>query len=92
MATEVFYFSSPTCPPCQTIKPTIQELHEDYGHVPWTLVNTSVSKDVADRMNVSLIPTMLIVKNGSEVARHSGSMMMGYYSLLRRYCADTLAV
>ena len=90
--TEVCYFSSSSCAPCRTIKPTIEELREDYSHVPWKLLNMSGDKDLAEKMGVTLIPTMVIVKDGKEIARHTGSTLIGYYNILRRNCPNPLPV
>jgi len=89
---EVYYFSSPTCAPCRTIKPTIEELHEDYAHVPWKLLNIVADKDLTEKMGVTMIPAMVIVKDGKEIARHTGSTLIGYYNILRRNCSNPHAV
>jgi len=92
MSVEVFYFSSETCAPCRTIKPTIEELKEDYAYVPWKLLNTVADKDLTEKMGVTSIPAMVITKDGKEVARHTGSTLIGYYNILRRNCPNPLAV
>ena len=90
--TEVYYFSSPTCAPCRTIKPTIEELQEDYAYVPWKLLNIVSDKDLTEKMGVTSIPAMVILKDGKEVARHTGSTLIGYYNILRRNCSNPDAV
>jgi thioredoxin 1 len=88
----VCYFSSPSCAPCRTIKPTIEELKEDYAHVPWKSINTSVDQAEMKQLGVTSIPAMVIVKDGKEVGRHTGTTLIGYYNLLRRNCPNPLTV
>ena len=89
---EVYYFSSETCAPCRTIKPTIEELKEDYAYVPWKLMNIVADKDLTEKMGVTSIPAMVITKDGNEVARHTGSTLIGYYNILRRNCPNPLTI
>jgi thiol-disulfide isomerase/thioredoxin len=77
----IYYFSSPTCEPCQKIKPTIQELQEDFPF-DWTF--TDLDSQVAKDHGITKVPTMLIV-TPTETAKHSGSDVIGYYKLLRSY-------
>lgn len=86
MPVHVLMFTSPTCVPCKTVKPTISELEEDYAQFAWTHVDTS--KDLGNfstQFHVRLVPTMVVVKNdGTEFGRHEGTSLIGYFNLLRR--------
>jgi thioredoxin 1 len=84
---KVLFFSSPTCGPCKVVKPTIEELQEDYdGHFEWTHVDTLNDRgNFATQLRVRLVPTLVVVKpDGSEFGRHEGTSLIGYFNLLRR--------
>lgn len=40
-----FHFWSPTCGPCQAIKPAVEDLKEDYDQIEWRSVNTKNDPD-----------------------------------------------
>ena len=84
---KVLMFTSPGCGPCNTIKPTIAELQDDYtSHFEW--VNIDTTKDphaTAFKMGVRLVPTMVVLNaDGTEFGKHEGSSLVGYFNLLRR--------
>ena len=83
---KVLMFTSPTCVPCNTIKPSIAELQEDYAQFEWTNVNTmSDPAGIAPKHHVRLVPTMVVLKpDGTEFGKHEGSSLVGYFNLLRR--------
>jgi thioredoxin-like negative regulator of GroEL len=79
------HFWSPTCGPCKVIKPAIEVMKEDYEGVTWVSVNTH--QDVhgtSAKFGVSVVPTIVFLRDGAEVGRHSGSSMGIYYQLIRR--------
>lgn len=85
MSIVAYHFWSPTCGPCKTIKPAVEDLKEEFSDVQWISINTHQDPDgVAQRLGVVVVPTIVIVKNGVEVGRHSGTTMSIYYSLLRK--------
>jgi thioredoxin 1 len=82
------HFWSPTCGPCKTIKPSIEVLKEDFTQVQWVSVNTHQdTQGYAARFGVTVVPTIIFLKNDVEVGRHSGTSMSIYYSLLRKALA-----
>jgi len=91
MSLKVLMFTSPTCVPCKTVKPTIAELQDDYSQFAWTHVDTSNDRgNFAGQFHVRLVPTMVVVKNdGTELGRHEGTSLIGYFNLLRRAKALT---
>lgn len=83
-----YHFWSPTCGPCKVIKPAIEDLKEEFPDVLWRSVNTHDDINDASRtFSVSVVPTIVVTKNGTEVARHSGTNMSIYYSILRKAIA-----
>lgn len=85
----VYYFWSPTCNPCKTIKPSIEQLKEEFEEqIPpqnWIAVNTHADVNgYVNTYSVAVVPTMVVVKNGQEVGRHVGSTIALYYTLIRK--------
>lgn len=85
MSIVAYHFWSPTCNPCRVIKPAIEDLKEEFDQVQWVSVNTHDDRQgLAAKYRVSVVPTIVVVKNGVEVGRHSGTTMTVYYSILRK--------
>ena len=63
------------CGPCRMIAPTVEELARDYaGRVTVGKLNVDDNPQTAERFGVMSIPTLLIMKNGSEVDRVIGAV------------------
>jgi thioredoxin 2 len=85
MSVEAFHFWSPSCTPCHAIKPAIEDLKEEFDDVKWTSVNTHIDPHgLGRKMGVQVVPTIVVLKGGVEVGRHSGTNMIIYYTLLRK--------
>jgi len=67
------------------IKPAIEDLKEEFPDIKWTSVNTHLdTHNFSTKYGVNVVPTIVFVKNGAEVGRHSGTNMGIYYTLARR--------
>jgi len=85
MSVVVYHFWSPTCQPCKVIKPSVEVLKEDFDSVQWVSVNTHDDRDsYSQKYGVSVVPTMVVTKNGVEIGRHSGTQMITYYTIIRK--------
>jgi thioredoxin 1 len=83
----VLQFWSPTCGPCQVIKPALADMKEEFADKiqEWVSINTKEDpKGIARRFGVAVVPTMVFLKNNVEIGRHSGSQIGIYYTLLRK--------
>lgn len=89
MTVTVFHFWSPTCGPCKVIKPALEMLREEFeGQIEWISINTKEDpKAVARLMNISVVPTIVVVRDGMEVGRHSGTQIAIFYTLIRKALA-----
>jgi thiol-disulfide isomerase/thioredoxin len=79
----VYVFSSPTCAPCQTLKPVIEDLKEEFSSLQWIHVN--IKNDPAgltQKYGVTVVPTV-VVDSPKGIQSHSGTVAMGYYRILR---------
>jgi len=86
----VLHFWSPTCNPCRVIKPALEDMKEEFADriQEWVSINTKDDpKSVAQRFGVSVVPTLVFLKNNVEIGRHSGGQIGIYYTLLRKAVA-----
>jgi len=85
----VYHFWSPTCGPCKTLKPTIEDLKEEFSQLTWVSVNThDDNQGLAQRYGVQFVPTIVVaIFNGEgkliSSEKHSGTTVAGYYRILR---------
>ena len=81
----VYLFTSQTCAPCKVVKPLIEDLKEDFPNFNWQFIDIKNDpKNLAIKYSINYVPTMIAVVEDKEVGRHSGSVMMGYYTLLKK--------
>jgi thioredoxin 1 len=57
------------CPPCRVMNPAVEALARDFKVCK---VNVDTNQELATRYDVSSIPTLLVIKGGKVVARHTG--------------------
>jgi len=82
---QIFFFTSQTCGPCKAVKPVVSELEDEYKQVLWTTVDTAADPNrYATTYKITHVPTMVAVSNGTEIGRHSGTQLMGYFALTKR--------
>jgi thioredoxin 2 len=68
-------FWAPWCGPCKMVAPEIAKIAaEGAGHWVIAKVNTEESPVLARKFRITAIPTMIMFKNGLEVARQAGAM------------------
>ena len=78
-------FSSPTCAPCQHIKPFINEMKEDFSSFNWVDVNIKDDpQNIRGRYGVQTVPTMVTAINGNAVGKANGTNAMGYLRILKQ--------
>lgn len=63
------------CGPCKMMAPAFQKAAEQLEpNVRFAKVNTEVAQQTAAQFGIRSIPTMIMFKNGKEVARQAGAM------------------
>ena len=68
-------FWAPWCGPCKIMAPAFQQAAQQLQpNVRFAKVNTEDHQMIGARYQIRSIPTMVIFKNGQEVARQSGAM------------------
>jgi thioredoxin len=66
-------FGAPWCPPCKKMEPITGKLEKDLkSSVRIIKLDPTVQTTLAAQMNVTVLPTFLVYKNGKEVFRKSG--------------------
>lgn len=82
----ILHFWSPTCGPCMTIKPALEDVKEEFeGKIDWISVNTKEDpKRLSGRFQVSVVPTFIAFKGDVEVGRYSGTQIGVIYQLIRK--------
>jgi thioredoxin-like negative regulator of GroEL len=83
-----YHFWSPTCVPCAAIKPAIADLIEEFQQVYFIGVNTHADpQGLSAKFGVQVVPTIVVVKNGVEIGRYSGTQVIMYYTLIKKALA-----
>ncbi len=62
------------CGPCKKLSPIFNEVSEEVDSVKFGKVDMQENQQLGTQFGVRALPTLLIVKNGEEVARSSGVM------------------
>lgn len=66
-------FWAPWCMPCKIIAPAVEKLADEWkGKVKVAKANVDESPEVATELSILNIPTLLLFKDGKEVARIIG--------------------
>ncbi len=81
-------FWAPWCGPCRMMAPAFaQAAGELEPHFRLAKLNTEETKEIAARYGIRSIPTLVVFRNGREIARQSGAMDTG--NLVRWITAQT---
>jgi len=66
-------FWAPWCGPCKMQTPILEKIAQsDAAGVSIMKINTDESPELAQKLNISSIPTLILYKNGKEVDRYIG--------------------
>lgn len=85
----IYHMWSPTCGPCQVLKPAIQDLKEEFSQFTWVSVNTHDDPhNYAQQFGVKFVPTLVLVVRNAEgkvimSEKKSGTAIADYYRLIR---------
>ncbi len=68
-------FFAEWCMPCTIVGPIVEELSQKFkGKIKFGKVNVDESSKIAQRFDVSSIPTFILLENSEVVERMSGAM------------------
>lgn len=66
---------APWCGPCRAFAPTFEASSQQFaGKVVFVKLNSDENQQIAGRLGIRGIPTVLIFKGGQELTRQSGAM------------------
>jgi thioredoxin 2 len=82
-------FWAPWCGPCRMMAPVLERIaHERAATVQVAKINTDEQQELAGRFNIRSIPTLILFRDGRELARQSGAVDGG---TLARWLDSSLA-
>ena len=68
-------FWAPWCGPCRSLSPIVDEVADELaGKLTVAKCNVDDNQDLAMKFGVMSIPTLIVFKNGEEVARSVGAL------------------
>lgn len=74
-------FWAPWCSPCRSFAPTFEASSGQYtGKVVFVKLNSDNNQHMAAQLGIRGIPTVVVFKNGTEVARQSGAMLREHFN------------
>jgi thioredoxin len=62
------------CGPCKKLAPVFEEVSEEIEEVKFGKVDMEEHQELGTKLGVRALPTMLILKDGEEIARTTGAM------------------
>ena len=69
----LFDFWAEWCGPCRMVGPIVEQLAQSlHGKVKVSKLNVDQNQEIAMKYNVQSIPSLILFKNGNEVARTVG--------------------
>ena len=74
---EFLYFSATWCGPCRTLGPVMNELQREGYNI--RKIDVDSDPNTPSQYNVRNIPTVVLLKNGQEVARQVGNQTKSRY-------------
>lgn len=73
---EILKMSAEWCGPCQATKPTFETFSTNHPDIFCRDVNVDVEGDLAKSYEVRSIPTLIFLKDGQVVKRHTGAFSL----------------
>lgn len=66
-------FSASWCGPCRMMAPIMEDISDKYkGKYYFYQIDIDSAEEIANKFKIEAVPTIVILKNGTEIARTSG--------------------
>ena len=69
---QLLHFTATWCQPCKQMEPLIKKLVSENLNINYEKIDVSDEFDPAVEYSVKGVPTFIALKDGKEVARHTG--------------------
>ncbi len=69
----ILYFTADWCNPCKKVRPIVEELNRESGDTRFQFIDADSELDLVKSFEVRSIPTFIVLEDGKEVNRVSGS-------------------
>src|SRR3989338_5196887 len=63
---------APWCGPCRAMAPIFEELSKEFKKVKFTKLNVDENQEIASKLGIQGIPTLILFKEGKEIKRRTG--------------------
>ena len=71
------------CGPCKAMAPFFEQLSTKYTSVVFAKVNVDEAEELSNFFSVTALPTFILLKNGKEIKRFSGSSRQRLEEMLK---------
>lgn len=78
-------FFATWCGPCKMISPKLEEMSKHYTNVVVLKVDVDECEDIAQKYEISAMPTFIVFKKGSKVESFCGADAGKVEALLKKY-------
>lgn len=87
---EIFiaYFYSPSCRTCKKMSPFFEYLAVEHPNYSFAKINAHEADELADKYNITMVPTLIAFKNNNELKRYTGDSnaeMEEFVDSLKKY-------
>jgi thioredoxin 1 len=69
---KLLHFTADWCQPCKNIKPIIEEYVAENSSIEYIQIDVDSNIEITKNHSIMSIPTLVIINNEKEVARHNG--------------------
>ncbi|MDP2683526.1 MAG: thioredoxin family protein [bacterium] len=82
-------FWSTWCKPCKLFSPKVDSLDEEFNDITFLSVDIDQVPTLAQKYKIHSLPTLLIIKNGTEASRIEGLQLLAPMRKILRELAGT---
>lgn len=69
----ILYFTADWCHPCAKTRPIVEELNRESPDIKFQIIDSDIEAALAKSFEVRSIPTFIVIKDGKEITRATGS-------------------
>jgi len=65
---------SPWCAPCRSFAPVFEKVAKDFPEILFAMVNTEEEQEIATKLNIRTVPTVMILRNQIVFFKQPGAL------------------